>query len=125
MPTVLLVEDNEWNRDMLSRRLARCGWLVLTAEDGPAGLELAQNHAFDLVLMDMSLPGMDGWTVTERMKADDRTAGIPIIALTAHVMNGDRERAFAVGCDDFEAKPIEFSVLLAKMSRLVNRCPPA
>jgi len=121
MPTVLLVEDNEWNRDMLSRRLVRCGWVVLTAENGPTSLELALSQPCDLVLMDMSLPGMDGWTVTERMKADARTQSIPIIALTAHAMNGDRERAFAAGCDEFETKPIDFAVLVDKMNRLAFR----
>jgi CheY-like chemotaxis protein len=120
MPNVLLVEDNELNRDMLSRRLTRYGWQVLTAENGPKCLELAVSHSFDLIIMDMSLPGMDGWTLTSRLKADDRTGSIPVIALTAHVMNGDRERAFAAGCDEFESKPVNFATLIEKMIRLAS-----
>jgi len=116
---VLLVEDNEFNRDMLSRRLKRSGWQVEVAVDGVQGLERAREGAFDLILMDMSLPGMDGWSVTRLLKESPRTRAIPIIALTAHAMNGDRERAILAGCDEFETKPVEYSRLLGKMTNFV------
>lgn len=116
---VLLVEDNEFNRDMLSRRLKRSGWQVEVAVDGIQGLERARDGAFDLILMDMSLPEMDGWSVTRLLKESPRTRDIPIIALTAHVMNGDREKAILAGCDEFETKPVEYSRLLGKMTEFV------
>jgi two-component system cell cycle response regulator DivK len=115
MPKVLLIEDNEFNRDMLSRRLVRSGWEVVLAHDGPQGLERAANERIDLILMDMSLPGIDGWNLTQVLKSDCRTLHIPVIALTAHAMNGDRERALQAGCDEFETKPIEYARLLKKM----------
>jgi CheY-like chemotaxis protein len=116
---VLLVEDNEFNRDMLSRRLMRSGWQVEVAVDGIQGLERARGGAFDLILMDMSLPEMDGWSVTRLLKENVRTRNIPIIALTAHAMNGDREKAILAGCDEFETKPVEYSRLLGKMTGFV------
>jgi len=116
---ILLVEDNEMNRDMLSRRLARKGYEVVIAEDGGMGVELAGTVAPDLVLMDMSLPVLDGWEATRRIKADPTTAEIPVIALTAHAMAGDREQALGAGCDDYDTKPVEFPRLLAKIQALL------
>jgi CheY-like chemotaxis protein len=116
---VLLVEDNEFNRDMLSRRLRRSGWEVEVATDGVQGLERARAGDFDLILMDMSLPEMDGWSVTRLLKGSSHTRDIPIIALTAHAMNGDREKALLAGCDEFETKPVEYSRLLGKMTEFV------
>lgn len=113
--TVLLIEDNELNRDMLSRRLARKGFHVITAEDGRTGVALAASEMPHLVLMDMSLPIMDGWEAARYLKQNDRTRTIPIIALTAHAMAGDEQRAYAAGCDDFDTKPIDMPRLLAKM----------
>jgi len=121
MPKVLLVEDNEFNRDMLSRRLARSGWDVISAHDGLQGIEYAFSTTWDLILMDLSLPGKDGWNVTRILKQDPRTCKVPIIALTAHAMNGDRERALEAGCDEFETKPVTYSRLLAKMTQLSSR----
>ena len=115
MPTILLVEDNEMNRDMLSRRLHRNGYEVVTAEDGLQGVETAIREKPDLILMDMSLPVMDGWEATRRLKADPGTAGIPVIALTAHAMAGDEQSAYAAGCDDFDTKPIDLPRLLGKI----------
>lgn len=115
MPRVLLVEDNEMNRDMLSRRLARRGWEITTAVDGRRGIELAGETRPDLILLDMSLPEIDGWEAAGILKSGERTRAIPIIALTAHAMAGDRERALAAGCDEFETKPLEIDRLLAKM----------
>jgi two-component system, cell cycle response regulator DivK len=120
MPTILIVEDNEMNRDMLSRRLQRRGYEVVIATDGEAGVSAAARHRPDLVLMDMSLPVIDGWEATRRIKADPTTAGIPVIALTAHAMAGDRERAIEAGCDDYDTKPIELPGLLDKIVRLVG-----
>lgn len=117
---VLLVEDNEFNRDMLSRRLARSGWKVEIAVNGAQGLQRAQQEMFDLILMDMSLPEIDGWDVTRLLKSGLKTRNIPIIALTAHAMNGDREKAMLAGCDEFETKPVEYSRLLGKMEGLVR-----
>ncbi|HET7267430.1 MAG TPA: response regulator [Rhodanobacteraceae bacterium] len=112
---ILLVEDNEMNRDMLSRRLSRHGYTVVTAVDGQAALDLAASTQPQLVLMDMSLPVIDGWEVTRRLKAGAQTCDIPIIALTAHAMAEDRERALAAGCDDFDTKPVDLDRLIGKM----------
>jgi CheY-like chemotaxis protein len=120
MPTILIVEDNEMNRDMLSRRLQRRGYEVVIASDGSAGVAAAAEHRPDLVLMDMSLPVIDGWEATRRIKADPATSGIPVIALTAHAMAGDRERAIAAGCDDYDTKPIELPSLIEKIARLIG-----
>lgn len=120
MRTILLVEDNEMNRDMLSRRLERKGFRVLLAVDGRGGMEMAGTHAPDLVLMDMSLPVLDGWEATRRLKAAPATRGIPVIALTAHAMSGDRERALEAGCDDYDTKPIELPRLLGKIEALLG-----
>jgi two-component system, cell cycle response regulator DivK len=120
MPRILLVEDNEMNRDMLSRRLARKEYEVLVAVDGKEGVEMAGSVAPDLILMDMSLPVMDGWEATRQLKASPETKAIPIIALTAHAMSGDREKAMEAGCDDYDTKPIELPRLLAKMEALLG-----
>jgi two-component system cell cycle response regulator DivK len=117
---ILLVEDNEINRDMLSRRLRRRGHQVIVASDGKEGIRLAQIEEPDIVLMDMSLPVLDGWEATRRLKAAATTCAIPIIALTAHAMSGDREKALEAGCDDYDSKPIEFSRLLEKMQALLK-----
>ena len=119
MPKILLVEDNEMNRDMLSRRLERKGYNVILAVDGECGLSLAESEAPDLILMDMSLPILDGWEATRRLKADPATQPIPVIALTAHAMSGDREKAIEAGCDDYDTKPIELSRLLEKIEALL------
>lgn len=119
MPKILLVEDNEMNRDMLSRRLVRNGFDVIMAVNGQEGVELAASQNPDLILMDMSLPVLDGWSATQQLKADPATAGIPVIALTAHAMESDREKALAAGCDDFDTKPIELPRLLEKMKALL------
>ncbi len=116
---ILLVEDNELNRDMLSRRLQRRGFEVLLAGDGAAGVEIASSEHPDLVLMDMSLPILDGWEASRRLKADAATRNIPIIALTAHAMASDRERSLQAGCDDFDTKPVDFARLLGKIDRLL------
>ena len=116
---ILLVEDNEMNRDMLSRRLQRRGYEVVMAVDGKDGVTKAQAEAPALILMDMSLPVLDGWEASRQLKAAPATAGIPIIALTAHAMSGDREKALAAGCDDFDTKPIELDRLLAKIEALL------
>jgi two-component system, cell cycle response regulator DivK len=120
MPRILLVEDNEMNRDMLSRRLARREYEVLVAVDGEDGVMMAGSEAPDLILMDMSLPVMDGWEATRQLKASPETKAIPIIALTAHAMSGDREKAMEAGCDDYDTKPIELPRLLAKMEALLG-----
>lgn len=121
MTKVLLVEDNELNRDMLSRRLTRRGYDIVLAEDGLEGVRQATDAQPDLILLDMSLPGLDGWEVARRLKADGGTSAIPIIALTAHAMAGDRERALQAGCDDYDTKPIELPRLLDKMSVLLAK----
>jgi CheY-like chemotaxis protein len=121
MAKVLLVEDNEMNRDMLSRRLTRKGYDVVIAMDGADGIALAGAETPDLVLMDMSLPVVDGWEATRRLKADPHTQGIPVIALTAHAMAADEEKARAAGCDDYDTKPIEMPRLIEKMERLLRR----
>jgi CheY-like chemotaxis protein len=119
MPKILLVEDNEMNRDMLSRRLARRGYEIVIATDGQEGVERALGERPDLILMDMSLPVKDGWTATREIKADPQLATTPIIALTAHAMSGDRERAMEAGCDDYDTKPVEFDRLVAKIQALL------
>jgi CheY-like chemotaxis protein len=121
MPTILVVEDNEMNRDMLTRRLARKGFSTLVAVDGEQGITMARSEHPDLILMDMSLPIIDGWEATRRIKSTPETAGIPVIALTAHAMTGDRERAMAAGCDDYDTKPVEFASLLAKIGALLAK----
>ncbi len=121
MPKILLVEDNEMNRDMLSRRLTRKQYEVLVAVDGGEGVEMARSEAPDLILMDMSLPVMDGWEATRLLKASPETGSIPIIALTAHAMSGDREKATEAGCDDYDIKPVELPRLLAKMEALLGK----
>ena len=120
MAKILLVEDNEMNRDMLSRRLERRGYDVALAVDGRDGIEKAQSGDFDLVLMDMSLPEIDGWEATRQIRAQPATEKLPIIALTAHAMAGDREKALEAGCDDYDTKPIEFKRLLSKIEALLN-----
>ena len=120
MLKVLLVEDNEMNRDMLSRRLVRRGFQVLMAVDGEQGVQMAQSELPDLILMDMSLPVLDGWGATRRIKAEASTRSIPLIALTAHAMAGDRDKALQAGCDDYDTKPIELGRLLDKMERLLD-----
>jgi CheY-like chemotaxis protein len=121
MPKILLVEDNEMNRDMLSRRLVKRGYEVVVAVDGQEGVDKARAEAPALVLMDMSLPVLDGWEATQALRADPATRSIPVIALTAHAMAGDREKALAVGCDDFDTKPIELERLLGKIEALLGR----
>jgi CheY-like chemotaxis protein len=121
MPKLLLIEDNEMNRDMLSRRLIKRGYEVIVALDGEQGLAMARSEAPALVLMDMSLPGMDGWEATRRLKAMPETQAIPVIGLTAHAMAGDREKAMAAGCDDFDTKPVELVRLLEKIATLLRR----
>ncbi len=123
MPKILLVEDNEMNRDMLSRRLMRKGYDVIIAVDGQLGVDMARAEAPDLVLMDMSLPVLDGWEATRRLKSTPETRPIPVIALTAHAMAGDRDKALEAGCDDYDTKPVEFARLLEKIETLLNRPP--
>lgn len=120
MTRILIVEDNEMNRDMLSRRLQRKGYEVLIAVDGETGIDVARANAPDLILMDMSLPVVDGWEATRRIRADDELKHIPVIALTAHAMANDREKALEAGCDDYDTKPIELPRLLAKMETLLH-----
>ena len=120
MTKILLVEDNEMNRDMLSRRLMRKDYTVVIAVDGQQGVDRAIAERPDIVLMDMSLPVMDGWTATQSLKANPDTAGIPVIALTAHAMSGDREKALAAGCDDYDTKPVDLPRLLEKMRALLG-----
>ena len=117
--TLLLIEDNEMNRDMLSRRLARKGYVVEVAVDGQAGLDQAAALKPDLILLDMSLPVKDGWTVAGELKADPDLAGIPVIALTAHAMEGDRQKALEAGCDDYDSKPVDLKRLLGKIQALL------
>jgi two-component system cell cycle response regulator DivK len=116
---ILLVEDNELNRDMLSRRLSRKGYEVIIAVDGQEGIDLARSGEPHLILMDMSLPLINGWQATEQIKANEKTKHIPVIALTAHAMVGDREKALQSGCDDYDIKPVEFTRLLEKIERLL------
>lgn len=125
MPKLLLVEDNENNRDMLSRRLIRKGYELVMAADGAEGVAMANTEKPDLILMDMSLPVMDGWEATRALKRNERTRHIPVIALTALAMAGDREQALAAGCDDYDAKPVELPRLLEKIERLLSGNPTA
>ena len=118
MTKVLLVEDNEMNRDMLSRRLVRRGFEVVFAVDGEQGVDLARSEKPDIILMDMSLPVMDGWEATRRVKSDNATRHVPVIALTAHAMSGDQEKALEAGCDDYDTKPVEIDRLVGKIERL-------
>jgi CheY-like chemotaxis protein len=120
MPKILLVEDNEMNRDMLSRRLERKGYQVVLAVDGQRGVEMARSEAPDLILMDMSLPVLDGWEASRKLKSAPETRILPIIALTAHAMAGDRERALEAGCDDYDTKPVDFPRLLGKIEALLR-----
>ena len=121
MPRILLVEDNEMNRDMLPRRLIRKGYDVVMAEDGQQGVDLAATASPDLILMDLSLPVIDGWEATRRIKAADATKAIPVIALTAHAMVGSQEKALDAGCDDFDTKPVDLVRLLGKIEALLQR----
>ena len=120
---ILLVEDNEMNRDMLSRRLQRKGYEVVIAEDGSQGVDLARKETPDVILLDMSLPVVDGWTAARELKAGASTGSIPIIALTAHAMSGDREKALEAGCDDYDTKPVELPRLLGKIEALIDKKP--
>ena len=119
MPRILLVEDNEMNRDMLSRRLARKGYEVEMAFDGKAGVEMGRAGKYDLILMDMSLPEIDGWEAARQLRAAPESAAVPIIALTAHAMAGDRDKALAAGCNDYDTKPVELDRLLGKIVALL------
>ena len=120
MARILLVEDNEMNRDMLSRRLVKNGHEVAIAIDGQQGVDMALSQLPDLILMDMSLPVLDGWEATRRIRANDATRRIPVIALTAHAMAGDREKAMEAGCDDYDTKPVEIARLLGKITVLLS-----
>ena len=119
MPKILLVEDNELNRDMLSRRLQRRGFEIVTATDGEKGVALAASEKPDLILMDISLPGLNGWDATKQIRRNGVTT--PIIALTAHAMSGDREKTLEAGCDEYETKPVELEILLSKIQALLSR----
>lgn len=118
---VLLVEDNEMNRDMLSRRLLRRGYEVVLAEDGEKGVQMAKSEAPDIILMDMNLPILDGWEATRQLKSAEQTRDIPVIALTAHAMSSDREEILQTGCDEYEAKPLDFKALVYKIESLGRR----
>ena len=120
MRKILLVEDNEMNRDMLTRRLERKGFEVVIAVDGQAGIDMASSANADIILMDLSLPVIDGWEATRRIKADPVTQSIPVIALTAHAMAGDEQKALAAGCDDYDTKPIDLKRLLGKIDKLLG-----
>jgi CheY-like chemotaxis protein len=124
MAKILLVEDNEMNRDMLSRRLERRGYEVVVAVDGEEGVARAKADAPDAVIMDLSLPGIDGWEATRQLKAAAETRAIPVLALTAHAMAGDREKALAAGCDDFDTKPVDLPRLVAKLEALLGAAAP-
>ncbi len=123
MVKILLVEDNEMNRDMLSRRLKRKKFEVVMAVDGAEGVEMSISEAPDIILMDMSLPIVDGWEATKKIKADPQTKNIPVIAMTAHAMAGDREKCLNAGCDDYDTKPVEFPRLLDKIKNLIGKDP--
>ena len=121
MAKVLLVEDNEMNRDILFRRLSRRGYVVVFAVNGQQGVEMARSEEPDIILMDMSLPVMDGWEATRRLKSDNAIRNVPVIGLTAHAMSGDQEKALAAGCDDYDTKPVELDRLIEKMERLLSQ----
>ena len=121
MPKVLVVEDNEMNRDMLARRLQRRGYEVIVSVDGEDGVNKARSDSPDIILMDMDLPVLDGWAATRQLKASPETQSIPVIALTAHAMAGDREKALEAGCDDYDTKPVEFSRLTEKIESLLGK----
>jgi len=123
MAKVLLVEDNEMNRDILFRRLSRRGYVVVFAVDGQQGVEMARSENPDIILMDMSLPIIDGWEATRRVKSDNAIRDVPVIGLTAHAMSGDREKALEAGCDDYDTKPVEFDRLISKIERLLSQRP--
>jgi two-component system cell cycle response regulator DivK len=123
MAKVLLVEDNEMNRDILFRRLSRRGYVVVFAVDGQQGVEMARSEKPDIILMDMSLPIIDGWEATRRVKSDNAIRDVPVIGLTAHAMSGDREKALDAGCDDYDTKPVEFDRLISKIERLLSQRP--
>lgn len=123
MMKILLVEDNEMNRDMLSRRLKRKGFEVLIAVDGAEGVKMSTSESPDIILMDMSLPVLDGWQATQQIKANSQTKDIPVIAMTAHAMAGDREKCLDAGCDDYDTKPVEFPRLLDKIKNLIGKNP--
>jgi two-component system, cell cycle response regulator DivK len=120
MTKILVVEDNEWSRDMLTRRLSRRGYLVVSAADGPCGMAMAREQSPDLIVMDMSLPEIDGWEATRRLKADPSTRAIPIVALTAHAMASDRQKAMDAGCDDYHTKPVDFESLLRSLEAFLE-----
>ncbi len=124
MKKLLLVEDNEMNRDMLSRRLARRGYEIIIAIDGEQGIAEAMQQSPDLIIMDMSLPIIDGWEATRRLKQCAETKGIPVLALTAHAMAGERDRALEAGCNDYDTKPVDFTRLLGKIENLIPGSPP-
>jgi CheY-like chemotaxis protein len=121
MPRLLIVDDNEQNRDLLSRRLQRRGFDVLLAEDGRAGVEMARAEKPDLILMDMNMPQIDGWEATRQIKAEPEVASVPVIGLTAHALEGDRERALEAGCADYHTKPVDFPKLMAQIEALLQR----
>jgi len=121
MSKILLVEDNEMNRDMLTRRLERKGFEVVIAVDGQAGVDMASSSNPDIILMDLSLPVIDGWEATRQIKADPATQPIPVIALTAHAMAGDEQKALAAGCDDYDTKPVDLKRLLGKIENLLGK----
>ena len=119
-PRILVVEDNEWSRDMLARRLSRRGYQVISAADGRRGIAMAHDHSPDLIVMDMSLPEIDGWEATRRLKADPATRAIPIVALTAHAMANDRAKAMDAGCDDYHTKPVDFETLMRSLEAFLE-----
>ncbi len=121
MAKILLVEDNEMNRDMLSRRLERRGYTIVMAEDGQQGVDMARTDSPDIILLDMSLPVIDGWEAARRIKAQRESKDIPVIALTAHAMAGDKEKALQAGCDDYDTKPVELPRLLGKIQALLDK----
>jgi len=125
MPKILIVEDNEENRDVLTRRLERRGYSVLVAVDGQAGITMAQDEHPDVILMDLNLPDVDGWEATKRIKASPQTASIPVIALTAHAVVGDEQRALQAGCSDYHSKPVEFTRLIGQIEALLKSADPA
>jgi CheY-like chemotaxis protein len=123
MPKILVIEDNEWSRDMLARRLSRRGYKILVAADGKRGIALSREHLPDLILMDMSLPEMDGWEATRRLKSDPATRAIPIVALTAHAMASDRQKAMDAGCDAYHTKPVDFENLVRSLESFLTVSP--